>query len=92
MIAGRVVGVRVRTHVRFGSKADMCNAQAHVVPIADIDWWGEHVRFAPRHDIQPDRKTNFRCYDIYGSPGLNGNSLPGGTLSSLIARIIAAVT
>ena len=37
-------------------------------------------------------KRTFRCYDSYGSPGLNGNSLPGGTLSSLIARIIAAVT
>jgi hypothetical protein len=41
MIAARGDGVRVRTHVHFGSKADMCNAQAHVVPIADIDWWGE---------------------------------------------------
>ena len=29
--------------------------------------------------------------DAYRSPGLNGNSSPGGTLSSLIARIIATV-
>jgi hypothetical protein len=27
----------------------------------------------------------------YGSPGLNGNSSPGGTLSSLIAKIMAMV-
>ena len=76
----------------LGQKQTCATHKPMSVPIADIDWWGEHVRFAPRHDIQPDRKTNFRCYDIYGSPGLNGNSLPGGTLSSLIARIIAAVT
>jgi hypothetical protein len=27
----------------------------------------------------------------YGSPGLNGRSFPGGTLSSAIARTIATV-
>jgi hypothetical protein len=43
-------------HDRFGSKADMCNAQAHVCfgSKADIRGAIRHVRFPPESDIKCD--------------------------------------
>jgi hypothetical protein len=40
-------------HVRFGSKADMCSAQAHVrfTPKADMCGATRDVRFGPEADI-----------------------------------------
>ena len=59
------------------------------------------VRYAPNSDQILRRSEMTRCAisDIalhgdngrYGSPGLNGRSFPGGTLSSAIARTIATV-
>jgi hypothetical protein len=51
---------------------------------------------APRNSFRRASPGDFffcgRCSERYGSPGLNGGSSPGGTLSSAIASSIATVT
>src|SRR5262245_27478818 len=49
----REVPVLKPADVRFGSKADICSAQAHVrfTPNSDIDCVFRHVRFGPKADI-----------------------------------------
>ena len=41
MLTAQMALVKIKPYVRFGSKADMCSAQADVrfVPIADMTWF-----------------------------------------------------
>ncbi len=52
------------------------------------------VRFAPRNDDKCGLvlRTVLHRERLYFSPTLNGGSLPGGTVSSAIASIIATMT
>jgi hypothetical protein len=54
----------------------------------------EHVPREFRARRQPVGGRSFwgRSRELYGSPGLNGGSLPGGTASSAMASSIATVT
>jgi len=57
--------IRVRRNVRFGSKADMCNAPAHVRFAPDSDRKSRHaanshVRFTPESGRVQRATTNVR--------------------------------